>query len=152
MINCPAMPDRGDHSCVMWVVCSLTLFTTFQIVFGTIFWIFITQKGNLPVCEGFPLVFNNQKAQAKIIQSWIHFGLVQNLRVTVFFFFLFFFRKGYSGIVAKLWAFNILWLCCCLVTFFWCWPWAITQKCASLPLLTGHCQNVWLISWLTIMN
>lgn len=66
LTNCPAMPDVGNHTSIMQVVCSPTLFTTFQIVSGTIFWIFITQKGNLPVCEGFPLVFNNQKAQAKI--------------------------------------------------------------------------------------
>lgn len=90
MINSPTMPDSGNHSCIMWVVCSSTLFTTFQIVFGTIFWIFITQKGNLPVCEGFPLVFNNQKAQTKIIQSWINFGLVQNVRSVCFI-------KGFVG-------------------------------------------------------
>lgn len=79
MIHCPAVPDRSNHTFITRALCSLSLFTTFQIVFGTIFWIFITQKGNPPVGEGFPLAFNNQKAHAKIIQSWIHFDLVQVL-------------------------------------------------------------------------
>lgn len=99
MTNCPAMPDPANHTSIMRVVCSLALFTTFQIVFGTIFWVFITQKGNLPVCEGFPLVFNIQKAQVKIIQSWIHFDLVQILCV---------FFKDYLGMVATAWAIDAL--------------------------------------------
>lgn len=68
----------------MRVVRAPILFTTFQIVFGTTFWIFITQKGNLPVSEGFPLILNNEKTQAKIIQSWIRLGLNHILDVVYF--------------------------------------------------------------------
>ena len=31
-----------------------------QIVFGTLFSVFIRQKGNLPVCRAFPLVVGNE--------------------------------------------------------------------------------------------
>ena len=34
--------------------------TELQIVFGTLFSVFIRQKGNLPVCSAFPLVVSNE--------------------------------------------------------------------------------------------
>lgn len=79
MNKCPAMPNPGNNTSVMWAVCSITLFTAFQFYFGTIFCIIFTQKGNFPVSGGFPLVVDNQRAQATLIKSLIHLGLVQIL-------------------------------------------------------------------------
>jgi len=38
----------------------VSLFAKLQIVFGTLFSVFIRQKGNLPVYKAFPLVVGNE--------------------------------------------------------------------------------------------
>lgn len=44
----------------------LALFTTFQIIFGTIFSTLITQKRNLPLCEELPVCDGNHVIQGEL--------------------------------------------------------------------------------------
>lgn len=80
-LNSLALPSPVNHTSIMRVSSSFPLFITFLIHSGTVFWNIITQKGNPPVCAGFPLVFNNKRAQTKLIQNKMQLVSVPNSKV-----------------------------------------------------------------------